>query len=626
LSVGGTITPQGPSRASSGWNWSYRRGFPDSPLLRQVEVGDIVMGGALLRSVHGVNVTNARIVREQLFGQVLLTPDVPQGWEYEVYQNGELLGFSEGATRTPVSVPLRYGNTPLQVRMFSPAGQEVVSEVLYQVPPTQLRPGRVEYSAGAGVCPNHGCDYLGYATVDAGLARWLTVSGGFEATSDSLRRAVLPQGSVNMAWLSGWAAQFQAARSSFIRGNLGYYGNSPVTGALSAGINDPGSGQLSVIPLTTRRWYSESLLAARFPGRVHSVRLEARAEGPVDGASDRWRALTSFDLPRSNLEASYEYDRYQDGGLFTLGGLFLTSSRGPLWLRNRPVGASVGFGERGVQLLQGTFTLQPQRAGYLALAARWDLRRSAPALSVGYSLAAGVARTQARVATNPAGGVVATAVVSGALAYDGHGLVYPLVYGGVRDAGVSGVVFYDQNGNGVLDAGDRPVPGVEVRVGSSRARTDAAGGYRTWNVVPYEISSVSVDTLHGIDPSWIPLTRAAFIRPTPHLYNHVDFPLVRTRELAGTLVAGDGVPTVSGVTLELRERTSGRTETIVSFSDGEFYVSRVRPGEYELRVAESSLRALKARAEPAVVRFTVPAQGEETVVDLPTLRLERAPS
>lgn len=627
LSVGGVITPQGPARTTqSGWNWSYRRGFPEARLLRQVQAGDILIGGALLRSVHGVSFTNRRLVREQIFGQVLLTPDVPRGWEYEVYQNGELLGFSEAGTRTAVPVPLRYGNTPLQVRMFSPAGQEVISEVLYQVPPTQLRRGAAEYSVGAGVCPNHGCDYLAHATLDVGLAQWLTVGGGLEVTSDSLGRSVMPQGALNMAWLSGWTAQLQAARSAFTRGTLGYYGRGHVSGSLSAGINDPGSGQASFIPTTTRRWYAESFGSVRFGGRVHAVRAEARTEGPADGGVDRLRTSATLDLARSNLDAMYEYDRFGGGRLLTLGALFLTSSNGPLLLRNRPIGAGIGFGRTGLQLLEGTVTLQPQPSGYLTLATRWDLRRSSPSVTLGYNLLTRAARSQSRLATTPDGGLVAATAVSGALAYDWRGRMVPLGYGGVRDAGVMGVVFYDQNGNGWQDPGERAVPGVEVRIGSSRARTDSAGEYRTWNVVPYELSAVSVDTLRQIDPSWIPLTRATYIRPTPHMYNRVDFPLVHTRELAGSLVAGPGVATTGGVTLELREVVSGRKENVVTFSDGAFYVSRIRPGSYELRVAESSLRALRARAEPAVFRFTVPAAGEETLVEIPPVRLVRAPS
>ncbi len=622
LSAGGTLVPRGSGLGEvSDWNLSYRRGFPTSPLVRQVEVGDIVTGGALLRSVRGVNVTNARVVRDPFFSSVLLSPDVPQGWEYEVYQNGELLGFSDGMSRGPVSVPLRYGSTPLQVRMYSPAGEEVVSEVLYQVPPTQLAPGRVEYSAGAGVCPNRGCEYLAYASVDAGLAPWLTLGGGLEASSDSLREAVLPHGSVSMAWISGWAAQVQAAQSSYVRAQAGFYGNRPVNAALTAGINYPGAGQPSFIPTLRPRWYAEAHVSARFPWTVRALRTEARVEAERGRPVDRARVLGTLDVPRGTVDAGYEYDRVRDGGLLTLSGLVLTPDRGAAWLRNRPLTAGVGFGDGGLELLQAGTSLQMGSTGYLVLASRWDLETRSPSLTVNYSLSTRFARTQARLAATPGRATLATATVNGGLSWDRRMGVVPLTYGGVRDAGVSGVVFYDQDGDGVLDEGDLPAAGVEVLVGSSRARTDSSGTYRAWNVVPYEVSEVSVDTLRRIDTSWIPLTRGVRLRPTPHMYNRVDFPLVQTRELAGRLEAAPGVATAGGVTLELREVSGDRTTSVVTFSDGEFYLSRVRPGEYELSVSPASLRALRARAEPATVRFRISPAGDELLVELDPIRL-----
>ena len=58
-----------------------------------------------------------------------------------------------------------------------------------------------------------------------------------------------------------------------------------------------------------------------------------------------------------------------------------------------------------------------------------------------------------------------------------------------------------------------------------------------------------------------------------------------------------------------------------AFSDGEFYFGRVLPGEYELRIAESSLRALRAVAEGAPIFFTVSPAGDQFLVEIPPIRL-----
>ena len=45
------------------------------------------------------------------------------------------------------------------------------------------------------------------------------------------------------------------------------------------------------------------------------------------------------------------------------------------------------------------------------------------------------------------------------------------------------------------------------------------------------------------------------------------------------------------------------------------------PGEYELRIAETSLRALGAAAEGAPILFTVSPAGDQFLVEIPPIRL-----
>ena len=70
--------------------------------------------------------------------------------------------------------------------------------------------------------------------------------------------------------------------------------------------------------------------------------------------------------------------------------------------------------------------------------------------------------------------------------------------GGTSFAGVAGRVFYDMDGDGAFSAGDEPAPGLGVIAGGRRVVTGADGRYRTWNVLPFEVTSVSVDTLRDI--------------------------------------------------------------------------------------------------------------------------------
>jgi hypothetical protein len=133
--------------------------------------------------------------------------------------------------------------------------------------------------------------------------------------------------------------------------------------------------------------------------------------------------------------------------------------------------------------------------------------------------------------------------------------------------------------------------------------------------------NVRIDTLTLEDPGWVPALPARALRPSPQQFTRIEFGLVRTRELTGVLVPGAKLATAAGVGLELRDVAGGALYTSRTFSDGAFYFSRVRPGQYRLTLARSSASALGI-ASPPQVDVAISADGDE-VVELPAIPLER---
>jgi len=133
--------------------------------------------------------------------------------------------------------------------------------------------------------------------------------------------------------------------------------------------------------------------------------------------------------------------------------------------------------------------------------------------------------------------------------------------------------------------------------------------------------NVRIDTLSLEDPGWVPALPARALRPSPQQYSRVEFGLVRTRELTGVLLPGPKVATTAGVGLELRDVEGGALYTARTFSDGAFYISRVRPGRYRLTLAPSSATALGITTPPQV--DVVIGGDAETVVEVPAITLQR---
>lgn len=603
---------------TSGTEWSYRRGLPGNRFVRQLQVGDVLGGGTQLRSLRGVVVTNARLASDPDYGSVPVNVSLPQGWQYEVYQDGQLIGFSDAGLSAPVYVPLRYGTTPVQVRLVSPTGDETVRDFSYLIPQTQQQPGRLEYTAGGGRC-TFTCTGIAFGNASYGVTPWLSVSMGAERnTIDSVTRT-LPAGGVSIVTYSGWNAQVQAARESFTRASLLYGGTGWLIGTGSYSRTYLGADQPSVIAAADAgRWLFDGQLQLRTSptSRVSGWRLDNTLEGVAASATERSRSALTAELRGGSVGVTYEADRTRALHEAGVTGLAVLPSG---WHASSAL-ATLLFDQRSVHAVELSSSVQTGRRGAAAVTARWQ-NGSGLVVSVGYNGALGAMRLTSRLSASRTQSTYLATSASGTVALDGTQRPSTFEGPGVGLAGVAGRVFYDVNGDGTFDTGDLPAAGVRVVVNGAQVRSDSSGAYHAWNVVPYEPSAITIDTLAFTDFSWTLLRGRTSVRATPGTFNRVDFPLVRTRELAGEVRGDSSVATVGGVTLLLASTATGVTQRIVTFSDGTFYVSRVLPGRYTLSVAPSALEVLRADADPAVMPVEISLLADDPVLTLPVLRL-----
>ena len=607
---------------------TYRRVFPGGRWLQQFQLGSVIGEGAEARAMRGVTVSNAPFVRGLRFDDVAFSRPLPPGWEYEVYEGARLIGFADAGRSTPLNVPLRYGTTPLRVRLYGPAGEIVESSVSYVVPVEQLRAHEWQYSAGIGQCVQ-GCSDLWYADVRRGVTRTVTVQAGADAQRDSSWQSVRPYGAVSFLPAPGWTASLQARRASYVRGSVQSFTDGRVDGGVSAGLNLPGEGGVAVTTDAGATWFAQSQLrmrglAPRFTQRAFM--LTSRIEAPRDGGASRWDVALTSPVPSGMLELGIESDPFllvrdsvssspllRVSPTISLGsGIFRRLAYPVLRLE-------AGLQDGGLAEWEFAVSMQPGR-GFVNVALRHAPGIAGTQLTVGGSYALGLGRVIGRVlhrGDQLDGGYSA----SGAVAFGSVRHATPLEYGGLGLSGVEGHVFRDVDGDGRLGASDEPIPNVTVRVGGLVTRTDAQGRYSMWNVLPYQPVNVRVDTLTLEDPGWVPALPTRALRPSPQQFTQVEFALVRTRELAGLLVPGAQLTTTAGVGLELRDVDGGGMHSARTFSDGAFYFSRVRPGRYRLTLSASSARALGI-ATPPQVDVVIPAESD-AVVELPAITLSR---
>ncbi|HEX5970484.1 MAG TPA: hypothetical protein VFY85_01075 [Gemmatimonadaceae bacterium] len=607
---------------------SFLRVFPDGHWLRQLQLGDIVSDGAQAHAMRGASITNAPFVRDLQFGEVPFAQPLPAGWEYEVYEGDRLVGFSDASGGGAVSVPLRYGTTPLRVRLYGPAGEIRESAVTFVIPVDQLHAGEWQYAAGGGRCALQQCDALGYAELRHGVRRWLTMQLGMDGLRDSTHTDRRGYGAVSIVPAAEWAVQLQARERAYVRGSLTHDGDDRVIGNVSAGMNEAGQGGIGVSTAEGAWFVSSSLRLLHLLPRLGSrgLNLGSRFERDRATASNRWDVSVSTPIRRGLLELGVQSDPLAQVHPDSAGSPIVRVAPSFSIDAGRLSGLGVpivrlegGFQASRLVQWEGALSIQ-NSVGYTNVALRKLHGIPGTQVVVSATLTTTGARLLTRVSSR-AGHVDGGYSATGAVAVGSVRRATPLAYGGLGYSGVEGRVFQDVNGSGTYDTTDHPVANAMVRVGGLRVRTDSSGRYSSWSATPYERVEVELDTLSLEDPAWVPAVPSHFLRPSPHQFTGVVFPLVHTREVLGRLTPDSGMAVPAGVSLELRDSTTGGLYLTRTFGDGAFYISRMRPGRYRLTVSASSLAVLKA-ASPEVW-VVVPMEGEEAI-EVPPIALHAA--
>lgn len=618
LETGATLRAAGQETGIGEPYARYTRSFPRGRWVRQLELGDVYGDGLVTRPFFGVSVSNEPLYAPRRFGEALVRPVLPAGWEYEVYQGDVLIGVSSSGGGDPVAAPIGYGTTPVRIRLLGPAGQERTEELVFLVPAVQVPAGEWRYSLGGGACRVTTCRALGYVDVRRGVTRTLTLGLGVDHTARDSGQATRPYGIASWNPRPELRTELRVRPGALIHGSVDRYARAGGWRLAGGWQSEQNAGELPV-PV----WFGEAngSVLTPLPGRGRVLTFFGRARVPDgEGGQPQWQSGISSGLGRARFGAQFESGYQRRDVVSLLVGTIMPRYLVPS-LRSWNVDARLDLAGGAVYGTSLTTTFRPLDRASVTAGLTWYADGGPPGLSLSV-----VTRTRGAYVQSHAysenGREGAFASVGGGLAFGSGGGIVASPFETVGRGGVSGTVFYDEDGDGAWDPGERPAADVPVVVGGERAVSDAEGGFRAWGLMPYRVVGLSVDTLNLAATNVSAGRPEYLLRPTPNVYARQDLPLLRTREVTGRLRWRAAEGGVGGVTVEARSAAGG-VYRVVTFSDGEFYFPRLPAGAYTLTVAESSLQVLRAAA-PAPVPFTVPGDAGDGSISAPTLYLDRA--
>jgi hypothetical protein len=611
-------------RTEASWTGVWR----ENRYLSQLRIGDGYASGPRARSSRGLSVSNSPYVRPPTIGDAAFAGKLGAGWTVEAYRGGRLIGFDSvnALGQFSFDVPIQYGENPVDFIAYGPFGEVREFNRTYRVATDGLPARQFEYGASLGECRTPLCTATSNVDLRYGAStRWTLRAGLDQFWRDSLGSLTHPYVGFLGALTNAVIAEGEAVGNAVLRGALRY--EPTVNLQLGAEVNRFARGVRAPILTPEGRLSQWTVHAFLRPvSRLGGTYLEASFDR-IDGLSAdissgrlggsvqvadvrflpavRFQSQTGFGLSESQT--------FYGLNTFVLPRPSLGRVLGSLTARTaiefeQQMGASSASAYVGFPVLRG---LRGE------LGTSWFRGMKGPAFSL---MVAAELPTVRSYTTMTAGGgheALGTQYLTGSAIYNpSRATVDFSGMPGLARGGVTGRVFLDANANGRFDPDEEALPAVRVVVGPVFSLTDRTGGFKVWDLLPYEPTDVTVDSASLASPLWVPSFARATVEPSPNRYRKLDIAILPGGVIEGVVRWGrernPAGATAGGVSIVLRHRQSGEQRVISTFTDGTFYAIGVRPGDWEMRIDPGCLETLAASSDP--VRFALAPSIEGTTV------------
>jgi len=605
--------------AVSDMRFVMRRRDPDRQMLGPLGLSLIELGdtssvaepiGIRTRTGRGIAIGNLPVDQGSVFDKIDMRGELPIGYDVELYRNDVLIGSVDHGVNGRyefLQVPLEYGLNILRLVFYGPhgerreevrqinAGEGRVPKGEFQFAASAIQQDRNLVPIRADTAPVFGPDageVRAVAAAQYGLSSRVTAVAGLASfTVDGKRRL---QGNAGIRTnLGSSALQLDAA----FQGSGAWAIQSGLAGRLLGTSyvlqhSEYGGDFVDELRSTIGSYRRDTQLrldrAFNLGSRVLATNLIAE-RSEHDGATDwnsTFRASTS--ISRWLVSNSFNYRRFKSDSFSSenLDGTFELNGVVQDW---------------GVRAGIDYFLKPGSKLRDLNLAVDRNLGRGAVLrftifhqLSDGHGTIAGVSLSR-RVGAFDMGGDLLydsskNSFVVGIRA--GFSLGNPLGTwrfeppGLARGGSLVAVAFRDLNGDGRQEAGEPPLEGIGFRGGSGEVLTNSSGMALVTGLGDGRPAQVSMMTDTLPDPYMFPTRPGVEVVPRPGRTHRSFFPVVAMSEVEGHAFfeGGESKRAVSNVQLQL---VNSKSEVIASARteyDGYFFIERVPPGDYRIRI------------------------------------------
>ena len=588
---------------------------PDAALLgplraTEIAVGDVSSAPSRLTthsaSGRGISLTNRPLGRASQFDTTSFQGDLPQGWDVELFRNGELIGLSRGTSEGRyrfLDVPLIYGSNLFEIVRHGPQGQTRRERHSYEVGPSAVPPGKLWWWADV-VEQNR--DLIGlepsgrqraYWRQDVGMEYGIGKRTSMAVSLHSLARntalhtvaEVEIRRAIATMTLTATGAADKAKRRALMLSGLGRAAGFrfSFTTLFNRGLDsdqvDKATRTSRTLTLNRDLTFGNLLLPLQFDLGSLNQREGSRNQSFAARTSVTIAGISSSITARLTRNAlpSQPYGPIEGGvGILASGRIGRVTLRGDV---NYRLGVRCAFSDAH---LTGLWSLSDKDSWQAGAGYSWDSRRSS--FSLGYSHSFQRFTLSATAAGDTGGAMTALLGLRFSLGPDQTGRLRKISSERLASSGTLNVfIFRDSNGDGVRQPDEATEADAGVNIAGQRARAGAAdndkgtSGLALHGLPPAATVMIGIDPTSLSDPLLDPFEKAVRIVPRKGLAMHLDMAVAAFGVIEGEMRNADGSPAADTPVALFNVSGAQVAQTRTDF-DGSFVFEKVRYGRYTL--------------------------------------------
>ncbi len=625
--------------ASMSFNNSNWRFVPkDNKFLTAIRIGQVNSTSIVGNNILGVSLTNDPVMPRRVYDTYVVEGTTFPDSDVELLVNNQLVDY----TRTDemgyyrFNYPLNYGTARISTRIYTPSGEIIVEEKQIQVPFTFLPKGVMAYNAQAGYqildtdSMNISFDspWQMHGDVAYGITKALTAKIGADmGMNDTLP---LYYGSLSTRLFKQYLFNLDFAPGHFSRasGSVTYANNTSLQ-FIASDYYDIGQFNSSLL---NKDIQANVFVPFNVFGMFSGIRIGADQQYFLDGAlGTQYRFDFNTRIGRTIFRLNFR-ERVRQSSEFptnyeqSLASAVVNYNVGrakslPPFLRGMFLRLQADYAVRENLINSVAFQINKpiSSRGRLQVRAGYDFRTNGFNAQVLLTIDLSTIRSNSQYNYQPENSTFLQNF-TGSIGFDNaHQKIIPTNRNQVGQSAVSVRAFIDVNENYLYDEGEEIVPirGLTLDQGALQM-LGRDSILRITQLQPYWKYNVEISPNSIPNPMLAPIVSEFSFEADPNQYKPIDIPLYRTAVIDGTVVYDDGggnAEPLGGLRLLLQSNFTSFSESMRTFSTGEFYAMNIMPGTYTLRVDPIQLDFLEAKAEPASYTIHVSAKAEGDFIE-----------